>query len=97
MNSEELMKNTDLEKVAKDGSSIYEKIRGRYEPEHTGEFLAIEIESENAYLSTSSAEAMAEARKANPGKVFYVVKIGFDAAETMTRLFPRKAVLEISS
>lgn len=89
MDTEELTKNADLEKIAKDGSSIYEEVRGQYEPDHTGEFLAIEIENKSVYLAKTSAEAMSAARKANPGKVFYVVKIGFNAAETMANLFPQ--------
>jgi hypothetical protein len=84
----DLLKDADLEKIAKEGTLIYEKIRSEYEPNHIGEFLAIEIESGNAYRATSSAEAMVAARAAHPGKVFYVVKIGFDAAETMAHLFP---------
>ena len=88
MNTEELMKNTDLEKIAREGSLIYEAIRANYENDHKGEFLAIEIESKKEYLASTSAEAMVQARAAHPNKVFYVVKIGSDAAETMAHLFP---------
>jgi hypothetical protein len=90
MNPEELIKNADVEKIAKEGSAIYESIRSKYEESHKGEFLAIEVESKKEYLAPSSAEAMVAARQAHPNKVFYVVKIGFDAAETMAHLFPEK-------
>ncbi len=88
MDSEELMQKTDLAKIAQEGSVIYERVRGDYETEHLGEFLSIEIESGKVYLGKSSSDAMVSARKAHPGKVFYVVKIGFEAAETMAHLFP---------
>lgn len=88
-NSEEIMKNADLERIAREGSVIYEKIRGQYEPASIGKFLAIEIESGNAYLADSSADAIAAARAENPEKVFYLVKVGSDTVETMAHLFPQ--------
>lgn len=88
--NEDLLKDVDLGKIAREGSIIYEGIRSRYEPDHLGKFLAIEIESQKAHLGSTSAEAMVSARAAHPGKIFYLVKIGFDAAETMAHLFPEK-------
>jgi hypothetical protein len=57
---------------------------------HHGEFLAIDIDSKDVYVAPTSAEAVVAARGVHPNKVFYVVKIGFDAAETMAHLFPQK-------
>lgn len=88
--NEDLMKKTDLAKIAREGSVIYERVRKDYETEHLGEFLAIEIESGKVYLAPNSADAMVAARAAHPEKVFYVVKIGFEAAETMANLFPEE-------
>ncbi len=90
MDTEELTKNSDVAKIAKEGMMIYENVRSQYEPVHTGEFLAIEIESEDVYLASTSAEAVVKARKAHPDTLFYVVKIGFDAAEAMSLLFPER-------
>ncbi len=90
MTTEELTKNADLERIAKEGALIYEKVKVAYEPEHLGHFLAIDINSGKAYVAPTSAEAVVEARKAHPDTVFYVVKVGFDAAETMAHLFPEK-------
>jgi len=83
MTSEELLKTTDLQKIAQEGAKIYEEVKSEYESDHKGEFLAIEIESKNVYSALTSAEAMVAARSAHPNKVFYVMKIGFDATETM--------------
>ena len=89
MSPEELLKNTDLEKVAREGSLIYDAIKSKFETS-MGKFLAIDIDTKEQYLGTTSAGAVAEARAAHPGKVFYVVKIGFDAAETLANLMVKK-------
>ena len=60
------------------GRRIYdEKYRQKFEPEHRGKFLAIDIESGLAGFGDSSSEAMAAGRKAAPGGFFYMVRIGF--------------------
>jgi len=83
---EELIKKADIQKIADKGSLIYDKIKVQYEPEKNGEFLAIEIDSEKVYLGKSSSEVVELARAAYPDKVFYVVKIGHSAAETLASL-----------
>lgn len=90
MDPEELIKKADLQKIATEGSKIYERIKVNYEPQENGKFLAIDIDTQKAYLGNTSAEAVTLARQNHPDKVFYVVKIGFDVAETMARLFSEK-------
>ncbi|MDP1688682.1 MAG: hypothetical protein Q8L47_00945 [bacterium] len=85
-NTEEIIKNANIQKIAEDGAKIYEAIRLQYEPVQNGKFLAIDIESKNTYVGATSSEAVELARKAHPNKVFYVVKIGFSAAETLASL-----------
>ena len=79
--------NTNIQKIAEEGSKIYEQIKGSYDPKEKGKFLAIDIDSRKAYLGHTSAEALALARENHPDKIFYVVKIGFDAAETMAEYY----------
>ncbi|MFH1252761.1 MAG: hypothetical protein V1664_00285 [Candidatus Uhrbacteria bacterium] len=86
-NNEELLKKTDIQKIAEEGSRIYEQIKVNYDPKEKGKFLAIEIESKNVYLGNTSAETLELARQNQPNKIFYVVKIGFDVAETMAQSF----------
>jgi len=90
MEAEELIKNTDLEKIATQGALIYQGVKSKYEENSIGKFLAIDIDSKDQYLAQTSAEAVVLARAAHPNKVFYVVKIGFDAAETMAHLISKK-------
>ena len=89
MNNEELIKKADIQKIADEGAKIYEQVKTDYDPKEKGKFLAIDIDSGEVYLSDTSAEALELARKDHPEKVFYVVKIGFDVAETMAEAFTK--------
>ncbi len=89
-NNEELIKKTDIQKIAEEGAKIYAQVKVNYDPKERGKFLAVEIESKNVYLGNTSAEALESARQNHPNKLFYVVKIGFDAAETMAQSFAEK-------
>lgn len=86
-NSDELIKAADIQKIAEAGMKIYGQIKVEYDPKEKGKFLAIEVDSQKAYLGTTSAEALELARQSHPQKVFYVVKIGYDVAETMAESF----------
>jgi len=86
-NNEELIKKADIQKIAEEGVKIYDQIKVNYDPKEKGKFLAIDIDSKNTYLGNTSAEALELARQNHPNKVFYVVKIGFEVAETMARSF----------
>jgi hypothetical protein len=86
-NDEGLIKTTDIQKIARKGAKIYEKVKNKYDPKEIGKFLAIDIDSEDIYLGDTSAEALELAKEQHPDKVFYVVKIGFDVAETMAKTF----------
>ncbi|PIP23040.1 MAG: hypothetical protein COZ91_00445 [Candidatus Nealsonbacteria bacterium CG_4_8_14_3_um_filter_39_7] len=86
-NNEGLIKKTDIQKIAEEGSKIYDQIKINYDPKEIGKFLAIDIDSKDAYLGGTSAEALELARQNHPNKVFYVIKIGFDVAETMAKTF----------
>ena len=90
MTPEDLIKNADLEKIATNGALIYEGIKSKYEENSIGKFLAIDIDSKDQYVASTSAEAVVQARTAHPNKVFYVVKIGFDAAETLANMITNR-------
>ncbi len=79
------MEQQDINKIAEDGRRIYDGMKNNYEPKDIGRFLAIDTKSEDIYLGASSVEALDKARAAHPGNIFYVVKIGFDTAETLAQ------------
>lgn len=77
----------DIQKIAEEGAKIYQQIKSRFDPQERGKFLAIDIGSQQTYLGETSAEALERARAQHPNTIFYVVKIGFDVAETMAQSF----------
>jgi hypothetical protein len=90
-----LIKNIDIQRIAKEGTKVYERIKSDYDPKERGKFMAIEIDTKSVYLAETSAEDVRcpdadAARKKHPNKIFYVVKIGFDVAETMAHSFLNK-------
>ena len=55
------------EQIAKRGGEIYEeKYKQQYEPQHNGKFLAIEVESGEAFLSESIEGAYQKAHEKFP-------------------------------
>lgn len=71
----------NIQHIADEGMKIYEQIKDRYEPDKNGKFLAIEVESGNAYLGDTGAEAITEAKSHHPDKRFYLAKVGFETTE----------------
>ena len=56
---------------------IYEeRLKGGLEPDHNGEFLAVEVESGDYFLGNSEIEAYDEAIKRHPGKKFAFLRVG---------------------
>jgi hypothetical protein len=65
-------------RLAELGRKLYdERFKDAYAAEHTGEVLAIDVDSGTAYLGTSPLEALTTARAANSNGHFHLVKIGF--------------------
>jgi Tfp pilus assembly protein PilX len=65
------------------GEKIYKRIKSRYEPKYNGKVLAIEPQSGQVYLGKTPLEAMMLAKKKQPDKMFYIMRIGFDAVYSM--------------
>lgn len=83
----DLIKKADIQRIAEEGAKIYERVKADFDPKEKGKFLAIEIGSGKVYLGDTSAAALELARTNHPDTVFYVVKIGFDVAETIAKSF----------
>ncbi len=85
MATNELIRQVDINDIARKGAKHYQHLKSEYELGHTGEFLAIETKSGAAFLGKTSAEALEAAREKYPHTVFYVAKIGFDVAEKVVQ------------
>ena len=86
MINENKIKMVNIQQIAEKGAEIYSKIKGQYEPKENGRFLAIDVYNGDVFFGVTSVEAVEKARESHPNQVFYVVKIGFSAAETLARL-----------
>ena len=82
---QDLVKNSPFEKVAKRGAAIYNEIKSTYERKNKGKYLAIEPDTKHTYLGKTGVEALGKARAAHEDKLFYLVKVGYDSVEMMTR------------
>lgn len=79
----EPIKGQSLQEIADKGAALYGTVKDKYELNSKGKFLAIEVEKGGFYIGDTSKEALEEARASNPGKLFYLVKIGFNSTETL--------------
>ena len=84
-NNDDLIQKANLQEIVEAGEKIYEEIKSQYEPKENGKFLAIEVESKNVYFGNESADAVMQAKKDFPDKVFYLVKIGHGYVERLAK------------
>ena len=75
------MANFDPREVAEKGEAIYAaKFRENYEAEKLGQFVAIDVLTEEAYVGAQPEEALDLARREAPDGIFHLIKIGSEGA-----------------
>lgn len=63
--------------IAEKGEEIYARLyKTDYERDHPGQFVAIDITTQKAYLSTTPEGALEAARKASPTGSFHLIRVG---------------------
>lgn len=63
--------------IAAKGENIYKiELKEALEKDHSGEFVAIEVESEKYFLGKSAEKALENAKKEFPDKIFHLIRIG---------------------
>ncbi|MDZ7291437.1 MAG: hypothetical protein ONB44_07655 [candidate division KSB1 bacterium] len=70
----------DKETFAERGEAIFRVIEEKLKPQHVGKVVAIEIGSGDYFLGRTGSEAVEEAKKKYPNKIFYLARIGSRAA-----------------
>ncbi len=70
--------------IAHKGEEVYQKISKQIEKKYLGDFMAIEVESGKYFLGKTQVEAIKKAKKHIPAKIFYLIKVGFPAAVTIS-------------
>jgi predicted class III extradiol MEMO1 family dioxygenase len=75
------MQPTQNGQLVKKGKQLYEtKLRKLLEPEHKGEYVAIEPDSGDYYLGHTMSEAYDKAIEEHPDKHFFLARVGYKAA-----------------
>lgn len=72
------------EQVAQKGEEIYKnKLKGTLEPKENGKFVVIDVVSEDYFIGTSILEALENAKKKYPDRLFHTIKIGYQGVFKM--------------
>jgi hypothetical protein len=67
------------------GQRFYdEHLKDELEPEHTGRYVAIEPESGRYFLADTGTDALLEAHRTLPENLFYLARVGYSAADTLS-------------
>jgi hypothetical protein len=67
--------------LAESGQRLYdERLKALLEHEHEGEFVAIDPDSERYFLGPTGLAALRAGRKELPDKLFYLLRVGHEAA-----------------
>lgn len=83
--------NSQLSELTRLGIKFYkEKLKPILEPEHNGEFVAIEPYSEQYFISEDHTKVIQNARNELPNKLFFVAKVGTIYTAKLRNYVPRK-------
>lgn len=75
-----------LDGIAREAEEIYnKKYREKFEKDHLGSYVVINIKNEQAYVNEFSEEALLEAKMKDPHGVFHLMRIGPSPTLSMVR------------
>ncbi len=73
-----------MSKLAEKSKLFYEtKLKHLLEPKEKGQFVAIEPDSESYFVDKDGTKALLEARQAFPEKMFFLIRIGYEVADSI--------------
>lgn len=91
--AETTAKNSGLSELTALGKEFYEKhLKAILEPQHNGEFIAIEPYSEKYFLDEDSTQVALKALAEMPGKKFYFARVGYQYAHKIGGSWLKKTV-----
>lgn len=71
--------------LVESGQRFYDDhLKGELEPEHTGRYVAIEPESGRYFLADTGTDALLEAYRSLPQSLFYLARVGYPSADTLS-------------
>jgi hypothetical protein len=75
----------DLDPLVEGGQRYYdEHLRDTLEPEQTGRYVAIDPATGQYFIGDTGTEALLEAHRAFPQTLFYLARVGYLAADTLS-------------
>ena len=64
--------------LARQGREYYRRVlRAKLEPEHKGEYLALDVDTGEYELDVDECTALHRARANKPDTVFYILRVGY--------------------
>lgn len=79
--------NAPLQEIQRKGQEIYEtSLKNKLEPKEVGRYVVIEVESGDYFLHDFIDEALKEAKKKYPGKIFYSVRVGYPGVFSFSKV-----------
>ncbi|MEM4218121.1 MAG: hypothetical protein QXZ09_08865 [Candidatus Methanomethylicaceae archaeon] len=79
---------TSVKSLEARGEQIYRaRLRALLEPDHIGEFVAIEVESGDYFVGPTIGAVLAKAGKKYPDKRFHIVRIGYPVVASFKHRF----------
>ncbi len=73
-----------MSELAEKSKAFYEReLKNLLEPAEKGKFVAIEPETESYFVDKDSTKALLKARDAFPDKLFFLMRIGYQAANSI--------------
>ena len=84
------MAESNFSELTKLGIKFYEeKLKNKLEPDHNGEFVAIEPYSERYFLEKKKLDAILKARAEMPEKLFFLAKVGTIFTGSISHYVPK--------
>lgn len=73
-----------MSELAEKSKAFYErKLKDLLEPAEKGNFVAIEPDTESYFVDKDGTKALLRARDAFPDKLFFLIRIGYEAAHSI--------------
>ncbi len=73
-----------MSELAEKSKAFYEReLKDLLEPTEKGKFVAIEPDTESYFMDKDGTKALLRAREAFPDKLFFLMRIGYDAADSI--------------
>lgn len=81
-----------VDRIAQQGNAIYEEhYKQKFESDHQGKFVAIDIIDGVAYLGEFAEDAIQEGREKAPYGVFHLIRIGHPGVFRISHARSRKS------